>query len=58
MVERFFRDITVYLREGSFSSVRELELDHHVLGTAKCAANSLCLECKGRRYFEQDTASP
>jgi hypothetical protein len=25
MVERFFRDITVYLREGSFSSVRELE---------------------------------
>jgi hypothetical protein len=24
MVERFFRDITVYLREGSFSSVREL----------------------------------
>ena len=24
-VERFFRDITVYLREGSFSSVRELE---------------------------------
>ncbi|RMP96818.1 hypothetical protein ALQ13_100928 [Pseudomonas savastanoi pv. glycinea] len=25
MVERFFRDITVYLRDGSFSSVRELE---------------------------------
>ncbi|WP_420902694.1 IS630 family transposase [Pseudomonas proteolytica] len=25
MVERFFRGITVYLREGSFSSVRELE---------------------------------
>lgn len=25
MVERFFRDITTYLREGSFSSVRELE---------------------------------
>lgn len=25
MVERFFRDITVYLREGSFASVRELE---------------------------------
>lgn len=25
MVERFFRDITVSLREGSFSSVRELE---------------------------------
>ena len=25
MVERFFRDITVYLREGSFSTVRELE---------------------------------
>lgn len=24
-VERFFRDITVYLREGSFSTVRELE---------------------------------
>jgi transposase len=24
-VERFFRDITVYLREDSFSSVRELE---------------------------------
>lgn len=25
MVERFFCDITVYLRDGSFSSVRELE---------------------------------
>lgn len=25
MVERFFRDITVYLREGSFASVLELE---------------------------------
>ena len=25
MVERFFRDITVYLRDGSLSSVRELE---------------------------------
>ncbi|WP_237249835.1 IS630 family transposase, partial [Pseudomonas syringae] len=25
MVERFFRDITVYLRDGSFSSIRELE---------------------------------
>jgi transposase len=25
MAERFFRDITVYLRDGSFSSVRELE---------------------------------
>lgn len=25
MVERFFHDITVYLREGNFSSVRELE---------------------------------
>ena len=25
MVERFFRDITVYLRDGSFRSVRELE---------------------------------
>jgi hypothetical protein len=25
MVERFFRDFTVYLRDGSFSSVRELE---------------------------------
>lgn len=25
MVERFFRDITVHLRQGSFSSVRELE---------------------------------
>jgi len=25
MVERFFRDITVYLRDGSFASVRELE---------------------------------
>ncbi len=25
MVERFFHDIAVYLREGSFSSVRELE---------------------------------
>lgn len=25
MVERFFRDITMYLREGSFSLVRELE---------------------------------
>ncbi|NCE88410.1 IS630 family transposase [Pseudomonas sp. Q1] len=25
MVERFFRDITVYLRDGGFSSVRELE---------------------------------
>ncbi|KPW75620.1 Transposase [Pseudomonas cannabina] len=24
-VERFFRDITVYLRDGSFSPVRELE---------------------------------
>ncbi|MNH36733.1 hypothetical protein D3C79_975570 [compost metagenome] len=24
MVERFFRDITVYLRDGSFSSTREL----------------------------------
>ncbi|EPN22590.1 ISPsy25, transposase, partial [Pseudomonas syringae pv. actinidiae ICMP 19099] len=24
-VERFFRDITVYLRDGSFSSIRELE---------------------------------
>ena len=24
-VERFFRDNTVYLRDGSFSSVRELE---------------------------------
>ncbi|NVL29492.1 IS630 family transposase, partial [Pseudomonas syringae pv. actinidiae] len=23
--ERFFRDITVYLRDGSFSSIRELE---------------------------------
>ena len=25
MVERFFRDITVYLRDGSFGSVRELQ---------------------------------
>ncbi|GFZ67867.1 hypothetical protein PSE10B_43890 [Pseudomonas amygdali pv. eriobotryae] len=25
MVERFFRDITVYLRDGSFASVGELE---------------------------------
>jgi hypothetical protein len=25
MVERLFRDITVYLRDGSFSSARELE---------------------------------
>lgn len=25
MVERFFRDITVFLRDGSFGSVRELE---------------------------------
>ena len=25
MVERFFRDIRVYLRDGSCSSVRELE---------------------------------
>ncbi|EPM57426.1 transposase, partial [Pseudomonas syringae pv. actinidiae ICMP 19103] len=25
MVERFFRDITVYLCDGSFSSIRELE---------------------------------
>lgn len=25
MVERFFRDITVYLRDGSFASVLELE---------------------------------
>ncbi len=25
MVERFLRDITVYLRDGNFSSVRELE---------------------------------
>lgn len=25
MVERFFRDITVYLHDGSFSSVRKLE---------------------------------
>ncbi|KPB40218.1 ISPsy25, transposase [Pseudomonas savastanoi pv. glycinea] len=25
MVERFFRDITVYLRDGSFASVAELE---------------------------------
>jgi hypothetical protein len=25
MVERSFHDITVYLREGSFSSVREFE---------------------------------
>ena len=25
MVEGFFRDVTVYLRDGSFSSVRELE---------------------------------
>ena len=24
MLERFFRDITVYLRDGSFSSTREL----------------------------------
>lgn len=25
MLERFFRDFTVYLRDGSFASVRELE---------------------------------
>ncbi len=25
MVERFFRDITIYLRDGSFSPTRELD---------------------------------
>lgn len=25
MVERFFKDLTLYLRDGSFASVRELE---------------------------------
>ena len=59
MVERFFRDITVYLREGSFSSVRELESsNYHVLGAAKCATDSVCLERKRRSYLEQNSARP
>jgi hypothetical protein len=44
-------------RQFQFGS-RTGKLNHHVPGTAKCAADSLRLERQGGRYFEQNTASP
>jgi len=59
MVERFFRDITVYLRDGSFSSVRELETSMTTfLATAQCATDSVCLERQRRRDPEQNSTRP
>lgn len=42
----------------SYACVRLSQQNTTFLVTKKCAADSLCLDRQGGRYFEQDTASP
>ena len=59
MVERFFRDITMHLCDGSFSSVRELEASITALLAQRNAQPiQYVWSVKMGRYFEQNPARP